>query len=332
MPAPRSKAILACTGLLITLTLPGLALPALALPAFEAPANNDDGARHRLLMGVLGDSISAATLADVPIPSEAELPPEELVRRWAADGLKPQFIIENKSALSWASGNRISSHYILLRNYLVRAGEKRKLEVLNVAFPGDETSDLPGQARKLLDAWKSGRYDAVKYITILIGSNDACNEDFDGGVPLERMQAHLMTTFKILSEIRQEEPVRIMLVGIPRIPNLATREFREASTLFGLKCETVRNKILGFCDPLLLWESDEEYGRHMQTVEDRNRLLRIVAKEVNSIHPNLDVLYSNRLYNLAIPIGVLAADCFHPGRVGQNAISREIWKDQIWFD
>lgn len=282
----------------------------------------------------MGDSITAATLSDLPIPVRDTGPEDELNgSRWFRESreaeLQPEFIFENKKSLSWSSGRRIRSHYELLKRSFLRIGESRAVEVLNVAFPGDRTGDLPDQARKVVDAMTSGDYSSLVYVTLLIGSNDACAAG--GGVPLAKMRANLLKTFRILSGIRQDEAIRVLLVGIPRIPDLAEPLIREHKTYFGLSCRTVRNKILDFCNPLLLWETADEYHQAMEIVEDRNRLLREVVAEVGHLYPNIEVIYSNRLYNLSIPVGILAADCFHPGRLGQEAIAAEIWLDQPWF-
>jgi hypothetical protein len=165
----------------------------------------------------------------------------------------------------------------------------------------------------------------------LIGSNDACSEATATGLPVDIMRAHLWATLEKLNSIEQPEPIRVLLVGIPRIPDLGTPAFRNTKTVFGLKCETVRNEILHFCDPLLTWSSPQEYGQKMQIIEERNLLFRNLKKEWNASHPHLQLAYSNRLYQLPIPIELLAADCFHPGSTAQEAISRETWEDQPWF-
>jgi hypothetical protein len=163
----------------------------------------------------------------------------------------------------------------------------------------------------------------------MIGSNDSCIKN--GGVPLEKMRANLMETFKILASIKQNEPIRILLIGIPRIPDLGAEYLKKRRTIFGLTCSRVRDKILRSCNSLILWETPEEYDRNMQVVEDRNRLLRQVAREADKKFQNLEIVFSNRLYNLEIPPEILAVDCFHPAKEAQRKISEELWPDQPWF-
>lgn len=286
----------------------------------------------RLLMGVMGDSISAATLADLPIPWASPAPPEEQIRRWAAQEKDPRFIFENKRTFSWASGRKISSHYLKLLNWLRRNGELRPLDVLNAAYPGNKSGDLDGQVKQIVKAMQSGKYAALKYVTLLIGANDACSTTTPSGVPPETVQANILSTLKQLSAIQQDEPIRVIVVGIPRIPDLATSAYRDASTIFGLSCETVRNKVLNFCNSLLLWNTPAQYEMEMQIIDDINRAIRLTVIQANAVYPNLDVVYSNRLYDLSIPLNVLAVDCFHPNWYGQSAISDQIWMDQPWFE
>lgn len=281
---------------------------------------------RKLLMAVLGDSISAATLADVPIPGASD--PEERVRKWAMQGKSSRFIFENKE-LSWASGTKIDSQFRKLRRWLRLSGEKRRLDVLNTAFPQDKTTDMREQAEQVVRAMSSGKYDTLEYVTVLVGADDACTAPVAGRE--DELEQNLMRMFERLASIAQSQPIRILLVGIPRIPNLGTPGFRRAKTVFGLSCETVRNKILGFCNSLLLWNSPSEYDQDMKVVEDMNRVLRVSAEEANGKFRNLEVVYSDRLYDLSIPLGVLAADCFHPGRIGQQAIADQTWLDQPWF-
>jgi len=168
------------------------------------------------LMAVLGDSISAGSLADVPIPLQGT--PEEKVRKWADEGVSAQLVITNKSTYSWASGLKIRSQYRLLRTWLQKNDPGRRLDVLNVAWPGDRAVDLPAQVERVVEAMASGRYESLYYVTLLIGANDACASA--QGTPLVKMREQLMQALTRLSSIRQSEPIRVFVVGIPRIPDL----------------------------------------------------------------------------------------------------------------
>jgi hypothetical protein len=280
------------------------------------------------LMASLGDSITAGTFSIFPIPGTQSL--EQSLAEWQTSELEPQLIFENKLFLSWASGLSVRSHYVRLRDYLRRQGDRAGLSILNVSFPGDETKHLIRQANEVVDAMNGGEYSKLKYVTILIGSNDACLKG--GAVPIGAMKKNLMETLRILASIRQQEPIRILLVGIPRIPDLGSEYIRKRKTIFGASCSTVRDKILRYCNSLILWNSEAEYDARMLVIEERNRLLGTVVRQANLRFPNLDIVYSNRLYHLEIPPEILSVDCFHPAKEWQRRISEETWLDQPWFN
>jgi lysophospholipase L1-like esterase len=282
----------------------------------------------------MGDSISAATLADFPIPpnnvqsssvSESELDVQ-------IKDLQEKVVLENKMLLSWASGIGIRSHYMRLRSYLKRKGETRELTVDNVSYPGRRSDAMEDQALQLLQDFQEGGYAAVKYITLLIGSNDACSSQTPWGVPPSEIHDNLIKAFRILSMIPQQEPVRVLVVGIPRIPELSEPSIRDSKTILGLSCSTVRDKILKECNALLTWKSDKEYDQKMMIIENDNRVLRDTVAEVNKTFPKIEAVYSDRLYNLNIPRSIMAVDCFHPNADGQQRLADEVWLDQPWFD
>ncbi|OFZ17951.1 MAG: hypothetical protein A2X94_08640 [Bdellovibrionales bacterium GWB1_55_8] len=312
------------------MSLPRVLFCFLFILAATAPDSIAMGRRQKsraLLMGVLGDSISAGTLSDLPLKPCAKDAAKSAKR---PGGVSAKFIYENKEKLSWASGRSVSSHFYLLKSYLLASGSPDSLRVENVSSPGDRTRDLPKQAAELMKQYREGNYSALTYATILIGANDACGKK--GATPLDRMRAELLQTFAKIAEIQQEEPIRILLVGIPRIPDLGAPAIRRTHTpLLGLRCGVVRDRLLGSCRKLLSWRTEEEYHQAMNIVEERNRLLRSTAIEANATFPNLEIVYSNHLFDLEIPPAMLAIDCFHPSKRGQEAISREVWLDQPWF-
>jgi lysophospholipase L1-like esterase len=281
-----------------------------------------------LMMGVMGDSISAATLADFPIPSD----PSSSGDKVQLDELQEKMIFENKFLLSWASGVGIKSHYVRLKDYFKRKGETRPIQVDNVSYPGRLTNAMEDQALQLLQDFREGGYSELKYVTLLVGSNDACSSQTPWGVPLGEMHDNLIKAFRILSMFPQKEPVHVLVVGIPRIPDLAERSLRESKTILGLSCNTVRNKILKECNPLLTWKTEKEYDQKMMIIENDNRLIRDTVTEVNKLFPKIQAVYSDRLYNLNIPRSILAADCFHPNADGQQQLADQVWMDQPWFD
>jgi len=286
------------------------------------------------LMAVLGDSIAAGTLADVPIPKGPT--PEESVLKWHDQGVEADLVYTNKKTLSWGSGERIRSHFLMLREWLALRGIRAPLEVANLASPGAQMGDLRVQVSKLLEILGSGAYESLEYVALTIGSNDACNYSSSLDVPEEELRRNLVESLSILgrgvrSVTKIPVPIRVLVVGAPRIPNLGVPGFIEAPTLFGLSCGVVRDRILRYCRPLTVWNGLDEYHQRLAVVERINGVLKNASLEVSGEFPGLQVVFSDRLFQLEIPLGALAADCFHPGKWAQEQISMRTWEDQLWF-
>jgi lysophospholipase L1-like esterase len=294
-----------------------------------ASAADDPGQTGPIMMGVMGDSISAGTLADVPIPDAGNDVHGSFQQ---LDDLKEQVVLENKLLLSWASGIGIRSHYMRLLDYLRRKGDHRTFNVDNVSYPGRTSFAMEEQALQLYQDFKMGGYSELKYVTLLIGSNDACSNQTPWGIPPSYIHDNLIKAFRVLSLVPQKEPIRVLVVGIPRIPELAEPQIRESKTILGLTCNTVRNRILHECNALLSWKTEAEYDQKMMIVENDNRVLRDTVAEVNKLFPHIEAVYSDRLYNLKIPRSIMAADCFHPNADGQQQLADQVWLDQPWFD
>lgn len=305
--------------------LSSLALPlALLLTSLQSGAieTRSDGP---IMMGAMGDSITAGTLADFPIPPQGD-------DNVQINELQERVVFENKTLLSWASGIGIRSHYMRLRDYLRRKGERRVFTVDNVSYPGNTSSQMEQQALQLLQDFRSGGYSAIKYVTILIGSNDACSSKTPWGVAPGEIHDNLIKAFRVLSMFPQAEPVRVLVVGIPRIPDLGEASLVKSKSILGLSCGTIRNHIMRECNPLLTWKNESEYDQKMMIVENDNRVIRDTVTEVNKMFPKIEAVYSDRLYNLNIPRSILAADCFHPNADGQQQLADQVWLDQPWFD
>jgi lysophospholipase L1-like esterase len=274
---------------------------------------------EKYLMAAMGDSITAGFFADshietIAIPDLSILPP-----------------FTNKKSDSWASGHSIYSHFLLLETSLHQAGDLTPIDVDNESVPGDKAGDMVAQAQKILKKMKKGHYQALKYVVLLIGANDACSDDTPLGTPEGTVRKGLEDTFDVLSQIQQAEPIRILMAGIPKIPDLGRPEVTKSKTVLGMTCSFFRDDFLQSCAPLLNWKSNEEYEKRVAVVEHFNQLLENIAHEANARHPNLQVVFTNQLYHTAIGPQLLALDCFHPSREGQQTISSALWADQPWF-
>lgn len=291
----------------------------------------EGGALAPVLMASLGDSLTAASLANLPLRSTSiETDPKGPIKEWLDRQFSDGYVVANKASLSWASGTQIDSHFLKLQRYLKGRGDESSLEILNLAFPRDTSDDLENQVRQLIQVIQSGKYSALKYVTLMIGSNDACSHGADPLV-LERIRKNILNVFKKLSEIRQNEPIRILVIGIPQITDLGVDSIRKQRHPLGRDCAYIRDEVLHFCSSLLNWKTSGERQQKEWVVEQINRLLSEASEDASWYYPNLDVHFTSRLSKIAIHPDLLAIDCFHLDQIGQAQVSEELWNEQPWF-
>jgi lysophospholipase L1-like esterase len=270
-------------------------------------------------MGAMGDSITAGFIANTHVHT--------LAPNYALNF--PPFT--HKTSDSWASGKSIASHYFQLEKSLAQSGDTTPVEMLNVADPGDVVHDMIGQAKQIKAAMDSGQYESLKYLVLFIGANDACSKKAPFGGTERKIRKSLQETFDILSEIHQDETIRVLVVGLPNIPDLARPEFAETKTVFGMSCHVFQEQILRDCNPLLSWKSKDDYEKKVAIVEHTNEILEDSAHDASAAHSNLQVVFTNQLFETPIQSQLLAVDCFHPSREGQEKISATLWAQQPWF-
>ncbi len=291
------------------------------------------------LMGVMGDSIPSGTFADTTTSNDfrATIPylQETILNRdWKTliSGIRwdAPILIQNKPTYSWASGERVDSHYVRLRSLIERASRGAEtLAVLNVAIPGKRTEALGKQADELVKAARSGKYLDITYIAMMVGSNDVCRRS--GPVSDEEMARNLRDAFHRLAQIRQTEPIRILVSSIPSISALGRQEVQESITLGKFSCAFARSRIFKFCPGYTKWNSVNEFEEQLAFIVGKNRVIERAVADANSEFHNLDIHYSNRFFETEINSELLAMDCFHPNRRGHETISSILWDDQPWF-
>ncbi|MCM2279822.1 MAG: SGNH/GDSL hydrolase family protein [Oligoflexia bacterium] len=284
--------------------------------------------KPRVLMGSLGDSITAATFADLSASEPFLGPPDENGVRHPTDPSVPGviFSVTNKATYSWASGEKIQSHFLRLKNALARQGFEGELRIQNEAIPGEKAVRLEQQAARLAEAMASGQYAALAYVTFFIGNNDACGETQEAA-----MRGQLREAFRTLASIPQKEPIRVLVSGLPRIPELGTAPIRQHRIPGSMTCEEVRREVFGSCKHLLNWKDPAEFEQRLEEVAAKNRLLEEAVQDAAARFSNLDLVFTNVLFEKSIPASWLAVDCFHPNQEGQSEISRLLWEAQPWY-
>jgi hypothetical protein len=281
------------------------------------------------LMGVLGDSIPAGFLADTNLLG-AGVPviDKGAVKGWPSN---PKDLLEHKKTLSWASGKNMLSHFVFLTHYLERTEPGASLIVQNESKFGAQTQDVIKQAYKLVEAANSGKYKSLKYLILMVGVNDVCALNPAGGIPDETITANLNTIFERLASIRQEEPIRILMVGVGRVPDLGKDYIRKNKTYGGMTCGYWYEHVVDLCQQFTTWKTRSEYERLMSVVAGKNELLKSASQEAMRKWPQLSIHFSSEHFDSPILPQALAHDCFHPSREGHAVLSYKLWNKQPWF-
>jgi lysophospholipase L1-like esterase len=291
-------------------------------------------------MAAMGDSITAGFLASTNLAwfngtrsTQQEMQSlEDLVDQAERSSFNPENItgsvvkvFENRKTLSWATGRYIPSQFELLKTYLQQKEPGAKIAAYNVALSGGVTQDLFSQADLITAKMKTGKFKELKYVTLLIGNNDVCH-----GASLAQIKSNLHEVFRRLSQA-QTSTIRVLMSSVPRIPDLGQPNFNESKTVFDLTCHAMRNDVTHTCTSLVSWTTQAQYQNNIAYVQSVNEALMESALDAHSSFPNLNVAFSNSLFNETITPNGLAVDCFHPNTVSQARISQMAWQDQPWF-
>jgi lysophospholipase L1-like esterase len=328
----------------LTLSLLALILP---LQTNAASAYTTD------LMVTAGDSISAGFLANWRAQHTGVRENEIIDRDWPDYGPAPSRLVDDpvnhprhsisefklklaqllnhKYTLSWSSGMSIHSHYERLKEYLAKESPETSLVIQNVARSGAVAADLDLQANQILNAWNTGRYTNLRYLTMTIGANDACAPWYVGGNPDAEIEFNIRKFFKRLSVIQQKEPIRVLISSIPNIPDLGKPEILHHDLTAKKTCEQRMRFQDRYCLPLMIWSTPEEYAQKVAIVAHKNDVLRNLVQELGHEYPQFQFVFSESLFKRKIRIDFLSKDCFHPNPDGQDEISEQLWDDQPWF-
>ena len=199
--------------------------------------------------------------------------------------------------------------------------------MVNMAVSGSVGYDLLLQVRKFTEALKVKPDTQVAYVTILIGANDTCD-----AISPDETYSELTQALDLLASVPQKNTIKILVSSLPQIHELGQPEIRNHPTgTFGLSCEVIRSQMLKFCDRLTHWSNDAEFQADLREVQNMNAALAKATTNANLNHKNLEVKFSEALFQKAMDFNVLASDCFHPNISGQSMISEILWNDQPWF-
>ena len=90
--------------------------------------------------------------------------------------------------------------------------------------------------------------------------------------------------------------------------------------------------MLKFCPTLTRWKTPEEYRQRMAVIARKQEVIDPVSREAAVRWAHLDLFQSGFMPDEAeMTPDLLAMDCFHPSRRGQQMIARLWWESQPWF-
>jgi lysophospholipase L1-like esterase len=285
-------------------------------------------ASRPVLMVGLGDSISAAALADTstqefwPFPWGLPIPSLDN----PLDGIGFNSDFENKRTYSWVSGLLIQSHYRRLGEMLKKNGEN--LWALNFALTGAVSARVLDELKEAQVVMRLGYFDSLPYVTLLVGSNDLCKS-----VPLDQFKSNVHRIFEELSKIDvpDHQPIHVLVSSIPMIPELGEARVLDYKTRTGYSCRTARTLNISYCRKMTTWTNGSERQALVDQVNAVNLILKEATQDAAERHPNLLTYFSSTLSEAKVDVTHLAADCFHPNARGQEEIAQALWKDQPWF-
>lgn len=311
---------------------------------FFLPSHSQAQAQQpkRYLMAAMGDSITAGFLAatsldwfnsttqdyendiDAFMINLAENVGQNPFTQNVGGNLAHAF--ESRTTLSWATGQLIPSQYMLVRASILHSEPTASVSAYNIAVSGGVTQDLLNEVDGITAQMTLGHYDALKYVTLLIGNNDVCHS-----LDPSLMKTNLHEAFRRLSLIQQSEPIRVLMSGIPRINDVGASNVQGSHTLFNMTCGQLRQEVTKTCLPMAQWSTPDQYAALTQIIQATNEVLSGAADDANKSFKNLNVVFSNRLFDEVIAPSDLAVDCFHPNANTQTRISTGLWNDQPWY-
>jgi lysophospholipase L1-like esterase len=282
---------------------------ALALALAAAPASAKEPRREPKRLVSLGDSITEAVHAEVILPWKVPTPNE-----WASWVIGKHRRRESRLGLT-----NVNSHH----QRLVELYGKKKQKNKSAAFAGADSGDLPKQAARAVKK-------KADYVTILIGHNDVCDDDF-AGIPSDaEFETNVRAAFETLrAGLRPGATVyTVGMIDVYRLWEIGD----ELTALGVLDCQEIwENELFDFtpCGTMFgpdLTEEDRQFTRGRMLAF--NQILADLSAEYDAADELHWWQYSNAAFELAFePDDVSPIDCFHPSAEGQRKLSEATWAD-----
>jgi len=207
-------------------------------------------------------------------------------------------------------------------------------DVLNAAQSGATTNDFDDQVAYLIDTIKANpnisMEDSWKFINILIGANDVCNQcwDFNRPTPAEAAATYALNIELTIEQIYENFPKT--LINILPLFNL--------SGVYNLSldrpyCKYFHDVIPFECDCAF----DSDYSNRVWLDDSvtlmGQQVMQIAKRWQAKQYPDFNVIYQPFSYYLELtelPIYFLSdLDCFHPSLIAHQAIAMSGWNSLI---
>ncbi len=216
--------------------------------------------------------------------------------------------------LSWSTGtdSAVASHYSRLR-----AVNRKMGNAYNDAKTGAKMEALAGQAT-------TARSQNARYVTILMGANDACTDTVDQMTPVATFRSQFASGMAVLSD--QSSPPQVLVVSIPDLKQLwsvgkVSSSARSAWSAYGI-CQSM------LADPTSTDAADEARRDEVrQRVVDYNTQLQTVCASYSSFCK----YDGGAVFAYPFNLGQLSSwDYFHPNTSGQAVLADVTWKAGFW--
>jgi lysophospholipase L1-like esterase len=217
-------------------------------------------------------------------------------------------------ALSWSTGtdSAVSSHYTRLRALNRKMGSG-----YNDGKTGAKMSALPGQAT-------TARSQGARYVTILMGANDACTDTVDQMTSVDTFRAQFTNGMEVLAA--QAAPPKVLVGSIPDLQQLwrvgkDSSSARSAWSAYGICQSMLANP--ASTDPVDQARRDQV----RQRVVDYNTVLQ----DVCAGYAAFCKYDGGAVFGYPFRLDQLSGwDYFHPNTAGQAVLADVTWKAGFW--
>jgi lysophospholipase L1-like esterase len=211
---------------------------------------------------------------------------------------------------SWATGTRTDSHYARLR------GLGASLTAHNLAVSGSTVSSLEDQARRAVAT-------GAGYVTVLIGTNDACTGREESMTPVAAYAAAFERGLGTL--MRGLPGARVLVVSVPDLMRLW--EVGKDVPAVRERWETIRVCQSMLADPLSNDADDvARRARVRARVEAYNAVMARACARYTTCRWDGGAVFRHR-FGLG---AVSERDGWHPSREGQRLLADLTWRAGWW--